>query len=261
MEPTFTFDQLPFDEALEFFRKKLGLPTASWTDLVREHHDVAFAVAGVTKAQVLADFQEAVAEAIEKGETVESFQKRFDAIVSEHGWSHTGERGWRSRTILLTNVRTSYAAGRRRQMEAVATLRPYWQYQHSDSASPRAEHLALDGLVLPADHPFWRTAFPPNGWGCGCYVVTLSARQVEAMRAAGTINETPPPTREVTDERTGEVIETYPGVDATWAYAPGATSSDRRGATLRGAVARLPATLQAKARAAVEAAGVSLEEE
>lgn len=258
MDPEFTFEQLPFGEALDFLRQKVGLPTGVWRDLMREHHDVAFAVAGVTKAQLLADFQEAVSEAIEKGETLRDFQERFDVIVQEHGWSHRGERGWRSRVILLTNVRTSYAAGRRRQMEAVVVQRPYWQYQHSDSAQPREEHLALDGLVLRHDHPFWRTAYPPNGWGCACYVVSLTPRQVEAMRQAGTLRDTPPGTVEVVDERTGEVIETYPGVTATWAYAPGATGTDRRAATLRSAVARLPASLQDQARGAVEAAGVEL---
>lgn len=258
MDPEFTFDQVPFTEALEFLRGKTGLPTSSWRDLAREHHDWAFAVAGVTKAQLLADFQEAVTEAIERGETLADFQKRFDAIVAEHGWSHKGARGWRSRVIFLTNVRTSYAAGRRRQQEAVTDLRPYWQYQHSDAASPRAEHLALDELVLPADHPFWQTAYPPNGWGCGCYVVTLSARQVEAMRRAGTIRETAPGVVEVTDQQTGEVMETYPGVDATWAYAPGATSEERRASVLQRSIDRLPARLQEQARAAVGATGVSL---
>lgn len=259
MDPLeFTFDQLPFEEALEFLRRKLRLPTRDWEDLVREAHDVAFAVAGVQKAQLLADFQEAVEEAIERGETLADFQARFDGIVAEHGWAYNGSRGWRARTIFLTNVRTSYAAGRRRQSEAVKSLRPYWQYQHSDAAQPRPTHLAIDELVLPADHPFWRTAYPPNGWGCACYVVTLSARQVEAMRRAGTIRETPPPGIEVVDERSGEVIQTYEGVEAAWAYAPGATGEDRRRRALALAVERLPAGLQAQARRAAQSAGVEL---
>ena len=33
-------------------------------------------------------------------------------------------------------------------------------YHHNDAViSPRPQHLAWDGLVLPVDHPFWRTKF------------------------------------------------------------------------------------------------------
>ena len=63
--------KLPFAEQIAFFRGKLGrlVPTAKWTDLWQQEHDVAFMVAGAAKADLLADLAEAVDKAIADGET------------------------------------------------------------------------------------------------------------------------------------------------------------------------------------------------
>ncbi|MBR2978871.1 MAG: hypothetical protein IKC51_02920, partial [Myxococcaceae bacterium] len=86
---------------------------------------------------------------------------------------------FRARAIFETNLRTSWAAGRFAQMDEIKSERPFWQYRHGGSAQPRPEHLAWDGLILHADHPWWRTHYPPNGFGCTCHVVCLSAREVD----------------------------------------------------------------------------------
>lgn len=48
-----------------------------------------------------------------------------------------------------------------------------WVYKHGGSRNPREQHLAWDGMALPADHPFWKTYYPPadNIYNCSCYVV------------------------------------------------------------------------------------------
>jgi SPP1 gp7 family putative phage head morphogenesis protein len=38
----------------------------------------------------------------------------------------------------------------------------------------RTEHRAWDGITLPANHPFWQTHFPPNGWNCRCTAIPVS---------------------------------------------------------------------------------------
>ncbi len=71
--------------------------------------------------------------------------------------------------------------------------------------------MSWNGLTLPADDPWWNTHYPPNGWGCQCYVVGVS-------RAAG--------------ERLGGRFEPAPddgvepdgrpkGIDKGWDYMPG----------------------------------------
>lgn len=172
---------LPFAEQIEFFRRKLDLPTQSWTDIYSKQHDWAFVVAGANRNALVADFRSAIEKAISQGTTLEDFRRDFDSIVAKHGWSYNGGRNWRSRVIYETNLNSSYMAGRYQQMQAVSERRPYWRYVHSGSLNPRHDHLSWHNLVLRADDPWWQTHYPPSGWGCDCRVQALNARDIERM--------------------------------------------------------------------------------
>ncbi len=173
----------PFTEQLAFFRQKLNLPTERWDDIKLAAHDRAFVVAGAQSADLLADLNTAIDKAIAKGTGLDAFRKDFDALVAKNGWTGwTGEGtpggvAWRTKVIYQTNMATSYAAGRFKQLSDPDLLKilPYWRYHHNDSVThPRPLHVSWDGLTLPPDHPFWQTHFPPNGWGCMCWVSAVS---------------------------------------------------------------------------------------
>lgn len=228
------YGSLPFKEQIDFFRRKISLPSQDWTQLWQEGHDHGFVVAGATKDALIADLRAAVDRAVSEGITLAQFKKDFLATVAKNGW--TGWKGegskageaWRARTIYDTNLRTSYAAGRYAQMQAIAKERPYWRYRHNDSVvHPRPEHLAWDGLVLPADDPFWKTHYPPNGWGCKCYVETLSKEDLEASGKDAPDPSPPVDTEEKTVGAQGahpRVVNVPKGIDPGFAYAPGATA-------------------------------------
>lgn len=174
---------LPFDEAIQFHRDKVNMPTQAWTDLNQGMHSRAFAVAGAMKEALLADFHSAIDKALASGTTLAEFRQDFDNIVKRHGWSYNGSAGWRSKVIYQTNLSTAYQAGRYKQMldPDVIKRRPYMQYHHGGSKDPRPDHLSWDGLVLPFDDPFWKTHRPKNGWGCKCYVTSHSKKDLELM--------------------------------------------------------------------------------
>ncbi len=209
------YKSLPFKEAIDFFRGKLNIPTERWDDLLDAAHDVGFMVAGATKADLLADLRGALDQAIVDGTTIESFRKNFDQAVEDHGWAYNGSRAWRTRTIFETNIWGAYNAGRYTQMTDPDLLksRPYWQYKHSGSLNPRQAHLAWNGLILPADDPWWQSHYPSNGWGCKCRVFSLAPRDLHRM---------------------GRGIDSAPaggneGIDRGFAHAPGATREQTRG--------------------------------
>ncbi|RJP17900.1 MAG: head morphogenesis protein [Deltaproteobacteria bacterium] len=223
------YASLPFQEAIDFFREKVNIPTRHWDDLRQGMHARGFMVAGAAKTEILADLRSAVDKAISEGTTLDEFRKSFDSIVANHGWSYKGGRNWRSELIFSTNIRTAYAAGRYRQMTDpdVASYRPNWQYRHGDSVVPRPLHLSWDGLVLAADDAWWKTHYPPNGWGCKCRVFALSDRD---MRKAGKDGPDTAPndgSYEWTD-RNGVVHDVPRGVDPGWDYNVGEAAWGRQ---------------------------------
>ncbi|MEL7098281.1 MAG: phage minor head protein [Pseudomonadota bacterium] len=217
----------PFSQQVAAFRLRLGrlVPTSRWDDLDRSQHDNAFMVAGATKADLLADLAAALDRAITEGTGIEAFRKDFREIVERRGWhGWTGEgtakgEEWRMRVIYATNMRTSMMAGRLAQLKASGL--PFWVYRHSGAENPRLHHLAWDGLVLPADHPFWATHYPPNGWGCGCIVRGALSRR-GAARVGGKPEKQLPENWDRIDPRTGAPT----GIGKGWDYAPGDTTSD-----------------------------------
>ncbi|MGA0610557.1 PBECR2 nuclease fold domain-containing protein [Caldimonas sp. KR1-144] len=221
------YGSLPFREQSEFFRRKLNLPTAAWTDVYTREHDWAFVVAGATRDAIVADFRGAIERAIADGTTLEEFRRDFDRIVATHGWDYRGGREWRSRVIYETNLTTSYAAGRNEQLRN-GPRTPFWQYVHADWVEhPRAQHVAWDGLVLDASDPWWEQHFPPNGWGCQCSVRGLSLRDLEQLGKSG-----PDQAPEVTmvEHTIGQRSPNGPrkvrvpeGIDPGFEYTPGAS--------------------------------------
>lgn len=188
---------LPFAQQIDFFKQKVNLPTQTYKDLQAQQHDKAFVVAGAMKADLLNDLNEAVLKAIKNGESLGQFRQRFDEIVKKRGW--TGWTGsdsaegiaWRTKIIYTTNLRTSHASGRWQQMTTpeMLKMRPYWQYRHVTLDNPRLNHKRLNNKVLRADDPWWQVNYPPNGWGCHCYVRTLS--QADMDRQGLVVSETP----------------------------------------------------------------------
>jgi len=167
MPPSAKYMDLPFDEAIEYFRRKVNLPTRSWRDLWEGMHSRAFVVAGAMKSELLADLYDAVNRGIKEGTTLEAFREDFDKVVRRHGWKYKGGKGWRTAVIFNTNLSVAYHAGHHKQMTDpdVLRARPYWRYVASSSAEPRPEHMRWYNVVLPADDPWWKTHYPLNGWG------------------------------------------------------------------------------------------------
>ncbi len=63
------------------------------------------------------------------------------------------------------------AADEWQQIKRTAYLYPNLQYETVGDDRVRDEHWALDGLIRPINDDFWKTHFPPNGWGCRCTVI------------------------------------------------------------------------------------------
>lgn len=214
--------RLPPSDAIRFLRQKVNVPTERWGELEGEAHARSFAIAGAASDALLADFRKAMEKALIDGTTLEAFQKEFDSIKKRRGWDHTGTPGWRAEIIYSTNVSTAYSAGQYRQMTTPDALEmfPYWRYRHNTCQHPRAEHLAWDGIILPADDPWWNTHFTPNGWRCHCTIEPVSRRMMRKNNWQ--VSEAPPlDPRPWRNPATGKTVMVPKGIDPGFDNNPG----------------------------------------
>lgn len=214
---------VPFEEAIAYFRQKVRLPTATWTDLWQGMHARAFVVAGAMKDDLLRDIQAAVMKGLEQGTTIDEFRKDFDKIVAAHGWSYRGGRNWRTRVIFNTNLRMAHASGKWDQAQRLKRTRPFMRYVAIDDDRTRELHREWNGTVLPIDDPWWKTHYPPNGWNCRCTVQTLSERDLKRYKLK--VSDKAPPVatvdRDVNFPDGKRTIQVPAGIDPGFGYNPG----------------------------------------
>ena len=179
------------EEASKYLKNKVSEVSWNWHDIYEREHEKIFTVAKTAGYDVLADIRTAVQKAIDEGTTLKQFQKELKPILEEKGWwGKTADPDnpekevqlgsvRRLETIYRTNLRTSYQAGRYRELMDNVKFRPYWQYIAVLDDRTRKEHRELHGKVFRYDDPFWDTFFPPNDWGCRCTVKSLSQKDLD----------------------------------------------------------------------------------
>lgn len=159
---------VPFDEAIESFRRRVPMRKERWLKRQAEAKQRAFTVAGVASADVLTDVWLALDDSIARGATFEEFK----ALVAEKlttEWAGTvANPGHRVETIFRTNALTAYSAGayEQRNDPVVKRRRPYLQFRAVGDQRTTDICRELDGKVLPADDPFWASHTPPLHFQC-----------------------------------------------------------------------------------------------
>jgi SPP1 gp7 family putative phage head morphogenesis protein len=94
--------------------------------------------------------------------------------------------GYKNKNWLITEYNTAYqtaeAASTYYRLMGQLNTFPYWSYKTIGDDRVRDSHRVLHDVILPANHPLWKKIFPPNGWGCRCYVVPRLASEVDPAR-------------------------------------------------------------------------------
>ncbi len=227
------------DEVKSYFSDKGLKPAFSWQDVWGEEHAFAFTVAKAVDLELLTAFASTLQQSIDAGEGLESWKARVLPELARLGWDRprlvadpTGAgkdkevnfaAPRRLETIFWSNVRTARAAGQWERIQRTKEGLPFLLYVRTTSAEPREEHLGWVGLILPVDHPFWETHFPPNGWGCKCSVRQLTAREAARLLKEPGYTDIPPEEgfSDFENRRTGEVVKVPFGVDPGWGTNPG----------------------------------------
>jgi len=251
------------EAAVAFFQEKGLKPTFAWQDMIGEEHSKAFTVAKIIDVDLLKTVRDEVDAAIKDGHTIGAFRQRLEPILQQHGWwgrktvvdPLTGQAvkaqlgsPARLRTIFRTNMASAYSVGHWQKIQINKAAMPFLQYDAVDDLRTRPEHAALDGLVLPVDHPFWHSHYPPNGWNCRCGVIQMTRRQlIEHTGKDGP--DKAPRIKDVnwTNPRTGQTIKVPADLDPGWDINPGQGAITALDKLLSEKVAALPADMKAAA--------------
>jgi SPP1 gp7 family putative phage head morphogenesis protein len=177
-----------YPQALDWFRQRVPLADVEFDKLGGDAHERAFKVAGVAQLDLATQVWEAVDAAIAKGTTLADFQ---DAIGEKLAEAWGGERRpYRVETILRTNLQHSYSRGRWEQQSdpVVKQFRPFWEFSAVMDLRTTSICQECNGVVRPADDPFWRSRNPPLHHQCRSTVISLTEEQAQARG----VTPTPP---------------------------------------------------------------------
>ncbi|MFO1351905.1 MAG: phage minor head protein [Gammaproteobacteria bacterium] len=229
---------MPPKDAIEYFRAKGLRPGFSYLDAWREEHAASFTVAKAMQLDVLTTIREAVDKALAEGVPFARFSAGLTPLLQSLGWwgkrevtdPLTGEKvsaqlgsPERLKLIYDANLRSARAAGQWQRIQRTKTVLPFLLYLLGPSREHRLQHVRWQGLLLPVDDPFWKRAYPPNGWGCKCHVRQVSRIEAEKLREQGAVRGEAPPfqMRDVVNRRTGETLQVPEGIDPGWDFNPG----------------------------------------
>ena len=188
-----------------------------------EEHALAFTVAGMARDDILAALRDGLTEVIAGKLSREEWLAGARARLIKAGyWREEGEKGGkpaaeppqggraplggaesdrprkraganvggsvapsRLQLIFDTNTANAYHGGRWQRLEERRETHPYLMYLTKRDHRVRPEHRAWEGLILPIDHPFWQSHFPPNGFRCRCAVLGVTQAEYDQLKRDG----------------------------------------------------------------------------
>lgn len=182
-----SFTPSPNREAVALIQGRTPLVSSVFYGLLPELRARAFTVSGIESANVLQRVRDAIA-ALPQGIAPDGESYTWDTQkneIIEELEPYLGEEGAKTRaqTLLRTSGFQAFTTTIWNIAQADEDT-THLQYIHGDQAKdPTPSHLALDGIVLPKDDPFWQTHTGPWGHlGCVCYIRPMNEDLVQEER-------------------------------------------------------------------------------
>lgn len=185
MTANLTIETFPNEAAAAYIRGKAVADPKNFGNLPDQLKQRAFTVAGIEQMDALRRMRDAIAK-LPEGASWDEAKKEIAAEISPFidagdDSKRTTASKARAEFLLRTHGFQAYAVARHQQQMSVARDFPYWKYETVGDSRVRPGHAALDGKVLRADDPWWKTHYPPWDWGCRCIVVAIDEEDAEEI--------------------------------------------------------------------------------
>ncbi len=176
-------DPVDFDEAIEWFRQRVPMTRDDWDGLLEGARAKAFTVSHVAQVDTIAHAWTALDSALANGDTFEDFKSAIGDELEDSWGSQVANPEHRLETIFRTNVQSAYGAGRYRQLNnpAVKRRRPYRRMNVLLDNQTSGICTKVAGVLLPADHPWWRGRIPPLHFNCRTTIDALTEAEALAL--------------------------------------------------------------------------------
>ena len=184
--------------------------------------------------RILGDINKSLESAIREGKTFKTFRDELEPLLRNKGWwgkkrlidPETKEpvkaqlgSPRRLKVIYEANIRTARAAGQWERAQRTKAVMPFFEYRLGPSERHRPHHVAIEDTILPVDDEFWHNHFPPNGWGCKCWLKQLTRSGADKK---GGISQRPEiEAYDYYNKRTGKTEKIPVGIDPGWQTNPG----------------------------------------
>lgn len=176
--------------AVEHWASVLQISKAVLQALSDAAKRLAFAVAGVRDAALLADLYRLQGRAIATGMSRADFKRELDELYARHGVTSTSK--WHAELIYANGVRQAAGVVRWQQTvgnPAVHALIPYLYFWTLDDRKVRDRenhnHRAVHGYIAAIGHEFWRTWWFPAGHNCRCGIGTIARPEARRRGLTG----------------------------------------------------------------------------
>ena len=162
-----------YTRGIAFLRRRMKLTEEEIAALEATADKHVLRVLATSKQATERALQRAILEIHAKnlhvGEAVKELRKAWDSAgLSERN-------SFQLEAIVRTQTQLAYSAGAGQLYEDPDIDEILWGYKYVTVGDDRVRdsHIALDGVTLPKDDPFWETNTPPNGWACRCQTIPI----------------------------------------------------------------------------------------
>ena len=159
-----------FLEALRYAQQRKILLPDEFYSLDLKTRQMATTVSFLSSLEQAESVIKSLNKTLASGGTFNDFQKlvaESEIVLPKHYLDN----------VFRTNIQSAYGHGRWQQQQRNKDKRQYLMYSAINDSRVRPAHLALNRIVLPIDHPFWLTHYPPLSFRCRCTVIALTEKQ------------------------------------------------------------------------------------
>jgi SPP1 gp7 family putative phage head morphogenesis protein len=176
----FAFKPMPHEAAMKLLADKPVVTRQVFDRLLPELQGRAFTMTGIEDAATLQRLKDTLGK-LPEGRPWD--EVKGDVLDEISPWIDAEQAPIRAELLMRHNGFQAYMAAKHENMSEMKDVMPYWQYITMEDEAVRDSHQALNGLVMPADSPFWADHTPPWDWGCRCEIVPLQPWEVDEIEA------------------------------------------------------------------------------